>query len=326
MKAKLLDYLCCPACRADLLLDAPSWQDEEVDTGSLACENCHLRFEIRNGIPRFIPPELSEQVRRNVSNFGYEWSWLSSVSDKNETEFSSYLGNIGPESFRSRVVLDAGCGMGKFLSLSGKYGAQDVIGVDLADQSVEAAYSNTQHLGNVHVVQADLFHLPLKPCFDLVYSIGVLHHLSHPQGGFQHLVERLKDSGVILAWVYGYEGNELFIRFIDPLRRLTCRMPLQVNKILAAVLAFTLWIPITTLYVPLNKWKIKLLPFHDYFIYFHKLGFHFFWGTIFDKLIPHISNYYRREEFMSWFSQAHLSNISITQRNANSWSGSGVKL
>jgi SAM-dependent methyltransferase len=326
MKSKLLDYLCCPSCRADLVPDVRSLQDEEVETGSLACKTCRRSFEIRSGIPRFTPPELSDKVRRNVGSFGYEWSWLSSLSEKNETEFLSYLGRICPESFKSRVVLDAGCGMGKFLYLSGKYGAKDVIGVDLADRSVEAAYNNTRHMANVHVVQADLFHLPLKPCFDFVYSIGVLHHLSFPQEGFQLLVEHLKDGGAILAWVYGYEGNELYIRFLDPVRKITCRMPLWSNKVLAALLAFALWIPIMTVYVPLETVRIKRLPFHDYFIYFHKLGFHFFWGTVFDKLIPQISNYYRNEEFMSWFSKAKLRDISITQRNANSWSGHGVKL
>jgi len=94
----------------------------------------------------------------------------------------------------------------------------------------------------------------------------------------------------------------------------------------AALLAFIIWIPIMIIYTPLEKLKIKRLPFHDYFVYFQKLGFHFFWGTVFDKLIPHISNYYRNEEFMSWFSKAKLRDISITQRNANSWCGHGVKL
>jgi SAM-dependent methyltransferase len=325
MKSKLLQYLCCPSCRGDLALDVRSCRDQEVESGSLVCKGCGC-FEIKGGIPRFTPPKISEQVRRNVGSFGYEWSWLSSLSEKNETEFLSYLGKIRPESLKSRVVLDAGCGMGKFLYLSGKYGAKDVIGVDLAARSVEMAYENTRHMDNVHVVQADLFHLPLKPCFDFVYSIGVLHHLSSPPEGFQVLVEHLKEGGAILAWVYGHEGNELYIRFLDPIRKITCRMPLWLNKVVAALLAFIIWIPIMIIYTPLEKLKIKRLPFHDYFVYFQKLGFHFFWGTVFDKLIPHISNYYRNEEFMSWFSKAKLRDISITQRNANSWCGHGVKL
>jgi SAM-dependent methyltransferase len=326
VKKKLLDYLCCPYCRVGLCLDVQCVLKEEIEAGSLHCKACYRRFDIKNGIPRFVPTDLSTQVRCNVGNFGYEWNWLSSISEKNETEFLSYLGKISPTSFRSKVVLDAGCGMGKFLCLAAKYGAKDVIGVDLADRSVECAYNNTKHLQNVHVVQADLLHLPFQPCFDFVYSIGVLHHLSDPQKGFEFLVEHLRHGGMIFAWVYAYEGNELYVEFLDPFRKITCRLPLGVNKMLAGLLAFALWIPITIIYIPLEKIRLKRLPFHDYFVYFHKLGFHFFWGTVFDKLIPRISNYYRREEFLSWFSSAKLSDISVIQRNANSWSGNGVKL
>jgi SAM-dependent methyltransferase len=265
-------------------------------------------------------------VRRNVANFGYEWRWLSSISEKNEQEFLSYLGTIRPESFSSETVLDAGCGMGKFLYFAGNYGAEDAIGVDLADGSVECAYANTKHLANVHVVQADLYHLPLKSCFDLIYSIGVLHHLVEPEVGFQKLVAHLASGGRILAWIYGYEGNELYIKFLDPLRKITCHLPLWLNKSLAALVAAVLWIPMTLVYLPLDMIHIRVLPFHEYLVYFHRLGFRFFWGTVFDKLIPPISHYYRREEFTLWFSNAKLFDITIIRRNSNSWSGCGVKL
>jgi len=299
--------------------------DLEIESGSLSCDRCRRDYEISEGIPRFVPIELSEKVKLNVNNFGYEWSWLSSISEKNEIEFRSYLGEILPEGFASRVVLDAGCGMGKFLYFTGKYGAKDAIGVDLASGSVERAYKNTMHLENVHVVQADLLHLPLKRCFDFIYSIGVLHHLAQPEQGFYNLVEYLKSNGKIFAWVYGYEGNEIYIEFLDPIRKITCRFPLWLNKGLSAIIASILWIVIVLIYCPLEKFKLRGLPFHEYFLYFFKLGFRPFWGTVFDKVIPSISHYYRREEFVSWFSEARLSQVSIFQRNANSWSGWGVK-
>ena len=180
----------------------------EIESGSLSCDRCRRDYEISEGIPRFVPIELSEKVKLNVNNFGYEWSWLSSISEKNEIEFRSYLGEILPEGFASRVVLDAGCGMGKFLYFTGKYGAKDAIGVDLASGSVERAYKNTMHLENVHVVQADLLHLPLKRCFDFIYSIGVLHHLAQPEQGFYNLVEYLKSNGKIFALLKALKAND----------------------------------------------------------------------------------------------------------------------
>jgi SAM-dependent methyltransferase len=325
VKRELLNYVCCPACNGDLILHVDSGDAKEIDEGSFHCVKCPKSYEIRKGIPRFLPVELADEVRRNVDRFGYEWAWLSSTSAKNELEFKSYLGEIPLESLASRAVLDAGCGMGKFLALSGRYGAKVAIGVDLAEQSVENAYRNTRSLDNVHVVQADLYHLPLKGGFDFIYSIGVLHHLIKPETGFQRLVQLLREQGEIFAWVYGYEGNEIYVRFLDPFRRLTSRLPLSVNKFFTAILASLLWVLILLVYLPLDRAGIRKLPFHDYFIYFYRLGFRFFWGTVFDKAIPPISNYYRKEEFNAWFSRAGLSNVSIVHRNSNSWSGWGRK-
>ena len=105
--------------------------------------------------------------------------------------------------------------MGKFLYYSGKWGAKDVIGIDLS-HAVEVAFQWTHEMPNVHVVQADIYNLPLRKSFDFIYSIGVLHHLPNPEGGFRQLVPLLRPGGKILAWVYGYEGNELYIKFADP--------------------------------------------------------------------------------------------------------------
>jgi len=326
VKRELLNYLCCPACHSDLVLHVDSGDQREIDEGVLRCLECSKSYDIKSGIPRFLPAEVADEVRRNVARFGYEWAWLSSTSDKNEIEFRSYLGEIQLESLASRAVLDAGCGMGKFLALSGKYGAKVAIGVDLAEQSVANAYKNTRSLDNVHVVQADLYHLPLRQGFDFIYSIGVLHHLIKPEAGFQKLVQLLREQGEIFAWVYGYEGNEIYVRFLDPFRRLTSRLPLWMNKALTAILATLLWILILLVYLPLDWAGMRKLPFHDYFLYFYRLGFRFFWGTVFDKAIPPISNYYRKEEFNAWFSRAGLSNVSVVHRNSNSWSGWGRKL
>lgn len=308
------------------MLQADSGESNDIENGALDCLGCQKSYPIRRGIPRFLPAELADEVRRNVDRFGYEWAWLSSPSAKNEMEFRSYLGEIPLESLATRTVLDAGCGMGKFLALSGQYGAKIAIGVDLAEQSVEAAYRNTRSLDNVHVIQADLYHLPFRKGFDFIYSIGVLHHLIRPEAGFQKLVQLLKERGEIFAWVYGYEGNEIYVRFLDPFRRLTSRLPLWLNKFLTAILTSLLWTLILLVYLPLERAGIRRLPFHDYFIYFYRLGFHIFWGTVFDKAIPPISNYYRKEEFNGWFSRAGLSNVSIIHRNSNSWSGWARKL
>ena len=323
MKERVLQYLCCLSCQSDLVLSDSRWEQGEIWTGQLQCTQCAATYPVKDGIPRFIPKELDETVALNVKNFGDQWHLMKERSEINRAEFLSYLEDLSPDFFKGKVILDGGCGMGKFLYYSGKWGAKDVIGIDLS-HAVEVAFKWTREMPNVHVVQADIYNLPLRRSFDFIYSIGVLHHLPNPEGGFRKLVPLLRPGGKILAWVYGYEGNELYIKLADPLRRFTCRLPLAVNKIGAQALAGLLWGIIYAVYLPSDRIGFRRLPLFDYFLYFRKLGFRIFWGTVLDKMTPSISHYYRRDEFENWFTEMNLKNSSITPRNGNSWRGEAV--
>src|SRR2546426_12679790 len=94
---------------------------------------------------------------------------------------------VGKDAFAGRRVLDAGCGKRRHLRLAAAFGAREVIAVDLGP-AVDAAAQNTADLDNVHVVQGDLTRPPFRPAsVDLIYSIGVLHHLPEPEAGFRAL-------------------------------------------------------------------------------------------------------------------------------------------
>src|SRR5438045_1571650 len=97
---------------------------------------------------------------------------------------------------------------------------------------------------SVHVIQADIYHLPLRRVFDYAFSVGVLHHLPDPRDGFVDLASKVKSGGHISAWVYGAENNEWITRWIDPLRknitsRINPRALLQLSKLPAAILYAT---------------------------------------------------------------------------------------
>ena len=104
-----------------------------------------------------------------------------------------------------------------------EWGARDVFCVDLSS-AVEAAYANTEGLNNVHVIQADLFKLPFKhDSFDVIYSMGVLHHTSDTEMAFAALAPFLTLDGTISIWVY-VDSPDLGQRLSDRLRSVTTKM------------------------------------------------------------------------------------------------------
>jgi SAM-dependent methyltransferase len=74
------------------------------------------------------------------------------------------------------------------------------------------------------VVQADLFKLPFpRESFEVVYSIGVLHHTPDTEKAFQSAVSYLKENGLISIWVYP-DTPDLCQRLSDRVRSVTTQM------------------------------------------------------------------------------------------------------
>ena len=80
------------------------------------------------------------------------------------------------EELFGKLVLDIGCGAGRFAEIAVKCGA-NVVCVDLS-YSIDACFENLSTNSNVNFVQADLYNLPFDiSSFDYIYSLGVLQHL-----------------------------------------------------------------------------------------------------------------------------------------------------
>ncbi len=321
MRPALLEYLACPHCLGTLRCETVRAEGPEVIDGTLSCTACGEIFPVRGGVPRMLPRELTTLEGATTRAFGIEWKILSQLSVVSQTEFQSYLGPLSPSELKGLIVLDAGCGMGKFTLAAANAGARAVIGVDLSE-AVDVAYGHLRHLPNAHVVQASIYQLPFRPStFDFIFSIGVLHHLPDPEKGFLQLPPLATPRARILIWVYALEGNDAFVRWVDPLRTLIfSRLPSWSNRVVATVLAFPLWVLIHALYVPLNRSGVAHhLPYADYFLYFSCLGFRTFWGTVYDKLVPPVSFYLTRDSICGWLATADLSELWFRHRNGNSW-------
>ncbi len=60
MKKELMDILCCPMCKGDLVLNVEEENEKEIVKGTLYCGKCDEYYPIEDGIPNMLPPELRE--------------------------------------------------------------------------------------------------------------------------------------------------------------------------------------------------------------------------------------------------------------------------
>lgn len=328
MKEKLLTYLVCPSCKGALDLSVAKTDRQEITEGALRCSACATSFPITAGVPRFAQlSEVESDKQATAANFGWQWRHFTEDDTRYAAQFLGWIAPVTPEFFRDKVVLEGGCGKGRHTQLAARWGARDVVGIDLS-AAVETAYAATRSSPNAHIVQADIYHLPLAQKFDYAFSVGVLHHLPDPRGGFMSLASKVKPGGYLSAWIYGAENNEWITRFVNPVReRITSRLDQRVLLQLSKVPAACIYVATKLVYGPLNRNGSTLgkhLFYNDYLRAIAPFGWREQHLIVFDHLVAPTAFYIPREEFEEWWRGLGARDVTISWHNRNSWRGLGV--
>jgi SAM-dependent methyltransferase len=179
---------------------------------------------VRDGIPRFVDTvdyadSFGEQWRR------YRHVQLDSITGKSLSRNRLLQGTgWSPDELRDELVLEVGCGAGRFTEVLLECGAH-VVATD-ATTAVDACRVTCGADERLFLVQADLYALPFRPgSFDRVFCYGVLQHTPDPEAAFRALVEQVRPGGVLAADVYRH--REYVDRWSAKRlwRPLTTRMP-----------------------------------------------------------------------------------------------------
>jgi SAM-dependent methyltransferase len=284
MNHELLEQVRCPQCRGN---------DLEV-TGDppreLTCPTCAASVPIVDGIPR-----LAGQTESYAASFGRQWNRYDVARpEEDEATFLVKTG-VSPHDLAGQLVLDAGCGGGRYARLLGTQGAR-VIAVDLSS-AVARATELCASLYNVVVLQADLLDLPLaEGVFDMVYSIGVLHHTPDPRRAFHEIARRVKPGGRLAVWLY--RRNTLPQEWLNTgLRAFTTHLPTRVLEPLCAGLGVAGSIPI------LNRTLNKVANFSNHPDWTLRVCDNFDWYA------PPYQSHHSLDELKRWFAEERFTDI-----------------
>lgn len=187
--------LICPECQSLLERSSESYQ----------CRICSSSYPVVGGIVRMLPAfSRAEQQVRGAFDFEHRRYRTARYLRISPTLVESWLADVQlpGDYFKGRIVLDVGCGSGRWTYAMAMLGAT-VVAVDFSDAAVEVTREVTKDLTNVQVIQASLFHLPFPPgAFDFVVSWGVLHHTPDTAAAFRTIAPLVRQGGMLYVMVY----------------------------------------------------------------------------------------------------------------------------
>lgn len=259
---------------------------------------------------------------RTIRDFGEQWSHYG--------EGGGFYGSVellqdvfGPlvalDELAGARVADIGSGTGRVVRMLVDAGAEHVIAIE-PSAGVEILRENTRDIASqVEIVHGPGDDVPAGRDLDFAVSIGVIQFIRDPLPTLKAAREALRPGGKLVIWVYGREGNRLYVAFVTALRTVTTRLPHFALAALCVVL--TLFVDA---YIFACRWLP--LPMRDYMLHTlsrvsrdkRKL-------TIYDQLNPTYARYYRGEEVREMLEQAGFRDVRLHHRRGYSWTALGVR-
>jgi SAM-dependent methyltransferase len=283
MDDELASLFRCPACHGPLAR-------VERPVPALRSEGCGISYPIVGGIPRFAGDGY-------VASFGRQWNRYDVARDEEDEATFAVKTGVEARDLAGKLVLDAGCGGGRYTRLVARHGAR-VVGIDLS-AAVEKARSLCEGLPGVAIAQADLGHLPLaEGVFDLAFSIGVLHHGPDPRGAFAEVARRVRPGGKFAVWLY--RKNTAPQEWANSaIRAVTTKLPARVLEPACAALGLLGGVPI------LRRTLNKVANFSNHPDWTLRVCDNFDWYA------PEYQSHHTVEELSRWFVEEGYGDVRV---------------
>jgi 2-polyprenyl-3-methyl-5-hydroxy-6-metoxy-1,4-benzoquinol methylase/tetratricopeptide (TPR) repeat protein len=173
----------------------------------------------RNDIPALTPIDdaVSLQVQNQYEESPYpRWATVPQIEPTTVVHFLRDRLNIVPISWPQTTIgvdiLIAGCGTGSHsIDSALRFPKAHVLAIDISRTSLAYARrkSRALDLTNIEYGQADILKLAaLGRRFDVIETVGVLHHLADPAAGWRVLLSLLRPHGLMLVGLYSATARQ----------------------------------------------------------------------------------------------------------------------
>lgn len=260
-----------------------------------------------------------------VQGFGQEWSKFTQqqLSDSERKEvFNKYFCLIDWGK-KPAKALDMGCGSGRWALLVAPL-VDQLVAADASRDALQVARCNVT-APNVTFIEATPGTLPFADgYFDLIFSLGVLHHVPDTGGAIRALATKLSFGGVLLLYLYYAFDNRprwfrMLWRITDWCRRFVSHLPFPLRYIFSQIVALFVYWPLARIakYFPVpDSWPLK---------FYADRSFYFMRTDALDRFGTRLEKRFTRREITAMLESAGLGHIRFSESDPY-WVCSAMKL
>lgn len=266
-----------------------------------------------------------------VEAFGEEWAKFYNFSDTEITQLGDEYFDILPATLLNKqsIVLDVGCGTGRWT----KYLADKVQFVEAIDPSKAIFYANEllKDVKNVRLSMASTDNIPFNDnTFDLVMSIGVLHHIPDTKKAMIDCVKKVKSGGCFYVYLYyALDDKGIFFKSLfwvtDFLRKGISNLDSFYKKIICDILAFTIYLPLVMLGRFFKVLGLKKLANALPLSYYQEKSLFVMRNDALDRFGTKLEQRFTKKQVVEMMEKAGLTNICVSD-SAPYWHAIGQKL
>ena len=265
---------------------------------------------------------MSKLQAKTIADFGEQWTaYPDSEGFFGSVElFDDIFHPLVSASHVSGLdVAEIGAGTGRFVNILAEAGAARIVAVEPSAAFRVLEETTRKHRQRITYLNVTGDRLPASGDLDYVFIIGVLHHIPEPDPVVAASFAALKPGGKLAVWLYGREGNSMYLVLVNMLWSLTRRLPHRWLEWFVAALYPLFWCYLTAcrwLPLPLAAYMrrvmLPLTPAKRRLV-------------IYDQLNPSYAKYYTRQEAYDALARHGFNDVRLHHRHGYSWTVVGTR-
>jgi ubiquinone/menaquinone biosynthesis C-methylase UbiE len=268
-------------------------------------------------ISSFIKGDETNLDSETVASFGDEWKAFHDFSQEEIQSIGDDYFDLVTFDTSTFNVLDVGCGSGRWAL----YMAPRVKLIEAIDPSMAiwVAKDLLKPYSNTRITHASVDNLPFADnSFDLVYSLGVLHHIPDTQAAIHDCFRKTKSGGYFLLYLYYSLDNrgvlfKLVFKTSNALRRIISKFPPSLKKVVCDIIA-------SMIYWPLARFSGLVALFSTKFAsiiplsYYRKTSFFIMRNDALDRFGTPLEKRFSKTEIQQMLQLAGFTNIKFSTK------------